>query len=117
MDPITLPEVGTDRAPRRDHPAVRDRGVPTTLAAVSGNTQRLDGGAMFGNAPRAVWSRWIAPDERHRIALACRAMLVTEDTGRRVLFEAGIGVFGALVTFSGTTRTSMPEKRVSVAGA
>lgn len=68
-------------------------GKPIHLAAVAGNVQWLDGGAMFGNAPRAVWSKWAPPDERHRIPLACRAMLVTEDTGRRVLFEAGIGVF------------------------
>lgn len=58
-----------------------------------GNSQRLDGGSMFGNAPRAVWERWIAPDERHRIPLACRCLLVEEDNGRRLLFEAGIGAF------------------------
>ncbi len=57
-----------------------------------GNSQRLDGGAMFGNAPRALWSRWLAPDELSRIPLACRALLV-EAPGRRVLFETGIGVF------------------------
>jgi glyoxylase-like metal-dependent hydrolase (beta-lactamase superfamily II) len=61
--------------------------------SIEGNTQRLDGGAMFGNAPRALWSRWAAPDERNRIRLACRAMLVREDGGRHVLFEAGIGAF------------------------
>ena len=67
-----------------------------TLTSVLGNSQRLDGGAMFGNAPRAVWERWIAPDERHRIPLACRAMLIEETNGahtRRVLFETGIGAF------------------------
>ncbi|UJR83779.1 MBL fold metallo-hydrolase [Sandaracinus amylolyticus] len=67
------------------------------LWSILGNSQRLDGGAMFGNAPRPVWERWIAPDERHRIPLACRAMLVeeTHDDGRvrRVLFETGIGAF------------------------
>lgn len=62
------------------------------ISAIAGNSQRLDGGSMFGNAPRAVWQRWIAPDERHRIPLACRAMLV-EEPGRRVLLETGIGVF------------------------
>lgn len=71
----------------------RPAGRPEQAFVIEGNTQRLDGGAMFGNAPRAVWSRWIAPDERHRIPLACRAMLVREDTGRHVLFEAGIGAF------------------------
>ena len=62
------------------------------LSSIEGNRQRLDGGAMFGNAPRAVWERWIRPDERNRIPLACRALLL-EDGGRRVLFEAGIGSF------------------------
>lgn len=53
----------------------------------------LDGGAMFGNAPRPLWQRWITPDERNRIPLACRALLIEEASGRRVLFEAGIGAF------------------------
>lgn len=48
---------------------------------------------MFGNVPRPLWSRWIAPDEQHRIPLACRSMLVVEASGRRVLFETGIGAF------------------------
>jgi len=61
------------------------------LWSVEGNRQRLDGGAMFGNAPRALWERWIAPDAQHRIPLACRALLADGLAGRRVLFEAGIG--------------------------
>lgn len=48
---------------------------------------------MFGNCPRPVWEKWAPPDERHRIVLACRAMLVCEDGGRNVLCEAGIGAF------------------------
>jgi len=64
------------------------------LTSVLGNSQRLDGGAMFGNAPRALWQRWIEPDELNRIPLACRALLVEEDEPeRRILFEAGIGAF------------------------
>ena len=47
---------------------------------------------MFGNAPRALWSRWCKPDEENRIALACRALLVQEGE-RNILFEAGIGAF------------------------
>ncbi len=62
------------------------------LHSVLGNSQRLDGGSMFGNAPRALWQRWIEPDERHRIPLACRCLLVREE-GRTILFEAGIGAF------------------------
>jgi glyoxylase-like metal-dependent hydrolase (beta-lactamase superfamily II) len=61
--------------------------------SVEGNTQRLDGGAMFGNCPRAVWAGWAPPDDHNRIRLACRSLLVREDSGRTVLIEAGIGAF------------------------
>ena len=63
------------------------------LWSILGNSQRLDGGAMFGNVPRATWSKWIAPDEQHRIPLACRALLASPLNGRTVLFETGIGAF------------------------
>jgi glyoxylase-like metal-dependent hydrolase (beta-lactamase superfamily II) len=62
------------------------------LSSVLGNSQRLDGGAMFGNAPKALWSRWVTPDEQNRIPLACRCLLVQEP-GRTLLFESGIGAF------------------------
>jgi glyoxylase-like metal-dependent hydrolase (beta-lactamase superfamily II) len=61
-------------------------------SSLEGNSQRLDGGAMFGNAPRALWSRWASPDDQNRIPLACRCLLIREDD-RNVLFEAGIGSF------------------------
>ncbi len=60
--------------------------------SIEGNRQRLDGGAMFGNAPKALWERWATPDERNRIELACRCLLV-QDGSRWILFEAGIGAF------------------------
>ena len=50
---------------------------------------------MFGNAPKALWQRWAAPDEDNRIELATRALLVQEASGRHVLLEAGIGAFFA----------------------
>jgi glyoxylase-like metal-dependent hydrolase (beta-lactamase superfamily II) len=63
------------------------------LWSLIGNSQKLDGGAMFGNAPRAMWSRWAPPDEHNRIELACRSLLATPLAGKTVLFEAGIGAF------------------------
>jgi glyoxylase-like metal-dependent hydrolase (beta-lactamase superfamily II) len=57
-----------------------------------GNSQRLDGGAMFGNAPRAVWKNWLPPDDLGRVDLNCRALLI-EHQGIRVLLETGIGNF------------------------
>lgn len=61
--------------------------------SIEGNTQRLDGGAMFGNVPRALWARWLPPDDEHRVPLSCRALLVELDDGRRILLETGIGAF------------------------
>ena len=62
------------------------------LHAVEGNRQRLDGGSMYGNCPRALWQRWSPPDEQNRIDLACRALLI-EEPDRRILCETGIGAF------------------------
>ena len=63
------------------------------LWSIRGNSQKLDGGAMFGNAPRAMWAQWAAPDEHNRIELACRALLASPLRGKTVLFETGIGAF------------------------
>ena len=65
------------------------------LWSLLGNSQKLDGGAMFGNAPRALWERWTAVDAANRIDLACRALLASPIEGKTVLFEAGIGAFFA----------------------
>ena len=62
------------------------------LIPLAGNTQRLDGGSMFGNCPRAVWEKWLPPDDEHRVPLACRALLIVEGH-RTVLLETGIGAF------------------------
>ena len=63
------------------------------LWSILGNSQRLDGGAMFGNAPRAMWAKWLPPDDENRVPLACRALFVEGLGGKRVLFETGIGAF------------------------
>lgn len=63
------------------------------LWSILGNSQKLDGGAMFGNAPRAMWQKWMPADELNRIDLACRALLASPLNGKTVLFETGIGSF------------------------
>ncbi|MFW7379406.1 MAG: MBL fold metallo-hydrolase [Oligoflexus sp.] len=60
--------------------------------SVKGNEQWLDGGAMFGNAPKAVWQRWYEPDAASRIRLNCRSLLVELD-GKKILCETGIGAY------------------------
>lgn len=61
------------------------------LFAIETNTVKLDGGSMFGNAPKTLWQKWMPADERNRIHLACRALLITTAEGQNVLFEAGLG--------------------------
>lgn len=62
------------------------------LHALLGNSQKLDGGAMFGNAPKALWERWLPSDDQNRIDLNCRCLLVQEPD-RNILFETGVGAF------------------------
>ena len=62
------------------------------LYSVLSNSQKLDGGSMFGNAPKALWSRWTSADASNRIDLACRCLLVI-DGDKKILFETGIGAF------------------------
>jgi glyoxylase-like metal-dependent hydrolase (beta-lactamase superfamily II) len=51
---------------------------------------RLDGGAMFGVVPRALWSRECPPDEQNRIRLNMNCLFV--EAGReRIIVETGIG--------------------------
>jgi len=63
------------------------------LISLMGNSQMLDGGAMFGNAPKALWSRWVETDDLNRMHIACRCLLVKNLDGKTVLFETGIGNF------------------------
>ena len=63
------------------------------LYSLEGNRQKLDAGAMFGNVPKALWSRWVEVDEHNRMELACRALLIEDLNGKNVLFETGIGNF------------------------
>ena len=62
------------------------------ISSIEGNRQCLDGGAMFGNVPRSLWEKWIQPDSKARIPLACRCLLV-EFEGKHILCETGIGSF------------------------
>jgi methylmalonyl-CoA epimerase len=51
---------------------------------------RLDGGAMFGVVPRPLWEKLAPPDERNRIQLAMRPLLVEAAWGR-MLIDCGAG--------------------------
>jgi glyoxylase-like metal-dependent hydrolase (beta-lactamase superfamily II) len=51
---------------------------------------RLDGGAMFGSVPKALWAPQAPPDEENRILLATRS-LVVEWEDRKMLVDVGCG--------------------------
>ena len=74
-----------------DLPITRSRKLGRfTMHIIEAGMQRLDGGAMFGVVPKPLWSQRIPPDERNRIPLALRCLLVETADGL-VLIDNGIG--------------------------
>lgn len=60
------------------------------MHAIQAGGQRLDGGAMFGVVPKVLWERRIPADERNRIQLGMRCLLIEHDIGP-VLIDTGAG--------------------------
>ena len=52
---------------------------------------RLDGGAMFGVVPRTLWEKRNAPDDRNRVTMAMRPLLVRPKDGPLMIIDAGAG--------------------------
>jgi len=80
-------------APRR-----QDVAAPAIARYALGNLEltslhdgflRLDGGSMFGVVPKVLWAPQAPPDERNRITLAMRPLLVRG--ARTMLIDAGLG--------------------------
>ena len=51
---------------------------------------KLDGGAMFGVVPKAIWSKTNPPDDFNMCTWAMRCLLI-EDGNRLILIDNGIG--------------------------
>lgn len=60
------------------------------LYSVNTGLFKLDGGAMFGVVPKAIWSKTNPADENNLCTLAMRCLLV-QDADRLVLIDTGIG--------------------------
>jgi glyoxylase-like metal-dependent hydrolase (beta-lactamase superfamily II) len=58
--------------------------------AIQAGGQKLDGGAMFGVVPKTLWEKRIPADERNRIQLGMRCLLIEHDVGL-VLIDTGAG--------------------------
>ena len=61
-----------------------------TVHALQAGGQKLDGGAMFGVVPKPLWERRIPADERNRIPLGMRCLLIEHDVGL-ILVDTGAG--------------------------
>jgi glyoxylase-like metal-dependent hydrolase (beta-lactamase superfamily II) len=61
-----------------------------TVHAIQAGGQKLDGGAMFGVVPKPLWEKRIASDERNRIQLGMRCLLIEHPSGL-VLIDSGAG--------------------------
>ena len=60
------------------------------LSTLHDGSFRLDGGAMFGVVPRPLWEKLAPPDDRNRIQMAMRPLLVEGQWGR-MLVDCGAG--------------------------
>jgi methylmalonyl-CoA epimerase len=59
------------------------------LISLSDGFLRLDGGSMFGIVPKPLWEQKIAADERNRIRLGMRPLVVRG--ARTMIIDAGLG--------------------------
>ena len=78
---------------------------------------RLDGGAMFGVVPKPLWQKRTVPDDRNRILLGLRPLLVRTPE-HTILIDAGIGdkMSTKDVEIYGIDRTPGLEQSLAAAG-
>jgi glyoxylase-like metal-dependent hydrolase (beta-lactamase superfamily II) len=58
--------------------------------AIQAGGQRLDGGAMFGVVPKPLWEKRAPADDRNRIQLGMRCLLIEHPSGL-ILIDSGLG--------------------------
>ncbi len=72
-------------------PLVQSRRIGALqVHAIQAGGQKLDGGAMFGVVPKPLWERRIPADERNRIQLGMRCLLIEHPSGL-ILVDSGAG--------------------------
>ncbi len=63
---------------------------PYDLHAIETGEFALDGGAMFGIIPKVLWEKKIPADEKNRIPLRLRSLLISGN-GKNILVDDGVG--------------------------
>ena len=65
---------------------------PFSIYTIETGRFALDGGAMFGVVPKTLWSKKIPADDKNRIPMAMRCLLIKSDLTKRVyLIDNGAG--------------------------
>lgn len=65
---------------------------PFELYTIETGDFRLDGGAMFGVVPKTLWSRQLPADDKNRIPMTMRCLLIkSNNTGKTYLIDNGSG--------------------------
>ena len=87
------------------------------LTPLSDGFLRLDGGAMFGVIPKPLWEKRAPADERNRIRLAMRPLLV-RGSAKTLIIDAGIGgkMDSKSVDLYGVDRSSHLDHALADAG-
>lgn len=106
-------------------PLVESRTVGSLrVHALQAGLQQLDGGAMFGVVPKTLWSRRIPADDRNRIPLGMRCLLVEHPEGL-TLVDTGVGdkespkfhdIYGVENSPVGSTGPTQLESALAEAG-
>ena len=60
------------------------------LYSIETGNFKLDGGAMFGVVPKALWEKTNPADSKNRIEMSARCLLI-EDRDKLILVDAGLG--------------------------
>jgi glyoxylase-like metal-dependent hydrolase (beta-lactamase superfamily II) len=79
------------------------------ISPIEAGTFWLDGGAMFGVIPKVLWEKTNIPDERNRVQLATRCMLI-QGNGKNILMDTGNGTkvtekFRTIYSYDDTAHT------------
>jgi glyoxylase-like metal-dependent hydrolase (beta-lactamase superfamily II) len=87
------------------------------LTPLSDGFLRLDGGAMFGVIPKPLWQKRAPADERNRIRLGMRPLLV-RGSAKTLIIDAGIGgkMDSKSVDLYGVDRSSHLDHALAGAG-
>lgn len=61
-----------------------------TIDLVSDGTVMMDSGGPWGLVPRALWSKYLEPDDQHRVPMVLTSLLVRA-AGQTILVDTGLG--------------------------